>query len=358
CTAAPPAAAGTLFIGGRGQLRALSAADLSSRGQLQVPGQILGGVWNASRQRLDLLIGGANAPTAAVVAVDPVRWQVLARRKLEATPVALTLDPQEQKVYVIATDNAGAGRLLVLDAGSLAVRQRAGVGRDPAALTLGIHGTSLLVASRGDASVAQLSLPSLTPQWRTQVSAPPRQLLVLPFGHKAFALCGNMVAVLDTSTGGLLTYLPAGPAAQSMVLKPDGGELYVSSADGTVSAIATGTNEVVAAMAAGLGAGGLSVAPDGSVLYVGNAQAATVSVINLESRKTVAVVRVGEQPGRMALSRDHRLLFVADSGSNDLAVVRSNLDPASPNTLLTLLPSPPQPLLLLAAPVERWERAR
>lgn len=333
-----------MFIGGDGQLRALSATDLSSQAQVQLPGPVVNGVWDPLRQRLDLLVGGG---ARAVLAFAPAPWHMTERRNLGTEPEALLLDRRQRTLFV-ATGGPGApGQLLVLDAGSFAVQRSAATPPQPTALTLDPDGTRLLLASAGNSSVSQFTL-DLHRQWETRLTAPPRQLLRLPYGHKAFALCGDLVAVLDTDTGALLTYLQVGPNAQQLVLKPDGGELYATSASGTVSAIDTGTNEVVAAMAGGLGAGAMAVAADGLSLYIGNAQAGTVSVLSLDNRSTVAVVRVGEGPANLELSVDGRLLFVADHGSDDLAVVRSNLDPTNPNTLLTLLPSPPDPAMVLA----------
>ncbi|MGH9484943.1 MAG: YncE family protein, partial [Terriglobales bacterium] len=101
-------------------------------------------------------------------------------------------------------------------------------------------------------------------------------------------------------------------------------------------------NEVSATMPAGLGAGAMAVSPDGAALYVANAAAGTVTVIALAERSQQAVIRVGQDPAALTLGALGRLLFASDAGSDDVAAIRAQ-DATSPNSLITLLPSPPTP---------------
>ncbi|HUX67111.1 MAG TPA: YncE family protein [Terriglobales bacterium] len=346
-------AGGTVWVAGNGQLRALRLPDLGAAGELRLAGPLVASSYDARRHRLDLLVGGA-APALEAIAAGAPRLE--AQRSLALQPAALALDSAGQRLYLAGTAPGGGGRVWALAAATLRVEARLAVAGQPRALALSADGRRLLLASDARPALRLIALAGWRPLARLALNQAPRQLVVLPYGHKAFVLCGDTVAVVDTDSGALLCYLPVGPGAQRLLLKPDGGELYVSNASGTVSAINTTTNEVSDTMAAGLGAASMAVAADGSTLYVGNAAAGTVSVINLDNRKAIAMVRVGEQPASLALSPGGRLLLVADAGSDDVAVVRSNQDPANPNTLLTLLPSPPAPQwvrALAAAPAGR-----
>ena len=352
CSRAIPAApaGGTVWVAGTGEVRALRLPDLSALRQQPVGGPVVGSATDARRQRFDVLVGGT-APALLALAAAAPRPQ--ARRRLGFEPAALVLDAAGQRAYVAGVAGDGGGRVWAVAADSLQVVAQMAVAGQPRALALSADGKRLLLASDRRPALRLIELASWRQVATLALAQAPRQVVSLPYGHKAYVLCGDTVAVVDTATDGLLCYLPVGPGAQRMLLKPDGGELYVSNASGTVSAINTSTNEVSDTMAAGLGAAGMAVAPDGSVLYVANATAGTVSVINLDNRKATAMVRVGERPASLALSPNGLLLLVADAGSDDVAVVRSNQDPANPNTLVTLLPSPPAPGLvrtLAAAP--------
>lgn len=287
------------------------------------------------------------APANALVLLDPAHLQRRLRLGLDFTPAALASAPAG-RVVVAGQDAAGWGRLALVDVGRARVAAEARVGRQPSALALAPDGSRLLLADSLTRSVSVLDAASLRRLALINLDFPPSQLTSLPYGSQVFALGPDQVAALDWRRGGLLCDLPVGSHPQAMVLKPDGGELYVSNAGGTVSVIDTSTDVVSATLPAGAGASGLAVAPDGSTLYVANTAAGTVSALDLATRSQLAVVRVGEQPASLVLGAGGGYLFVADRASNDVAVVRSNRDPNNPNTLVTLLPAPAQPRALLA----------
>ena len=340
-SAAPAPPPGFVFVAGQDQLRELDALSLAARGQWRLSGDFVAAGLDTRGRRLELLLGGGvNALEALPLAANgsarmgnPV--------SLGLAPAGFVLDHAQVKAYVAGmTDNGG--EVAQVDLARGVVTRRMSVGRNPTGVVLNAAGTLLLVGSSADASITVAIPETLHRLRRIGLHAPPRQLVSLPFGDKAFALCGDEVAVIDARTGDLLTYLPVGPRAQALQLKPDGGELYVSNAAGTVSVIDTGSNVVSGTMAAGLGAGAMTVSPDGATLYVANADAGTISVIDLGTRSMLAVVRVGERPTSLELGAGGEYLFAADSGSGDLAVVRTNQDPTNPNTLVTLAPAPPQ----------------
>lgn len=349
--AASAAAAGHIYIAGSGQLRAVDAGTLTAQGQLSLPGPVVAAAMDNStafhRQRLDLLLGG-DAPALVSVAMGEAPLRVVARRGLDVSPVALRLDAADEHAYILGGYGTGPGKLIGIDLASGRIAGEVMTGDQPADLALTGDGTLLAVANAGSHTVGVYSLPALKGVSAIALNAAPTQVLGLSYGRKLFALCGDTVAVIDLGQRQLLTYLPVGPEAQQMLAKPDGGEVYVSNASGSVSVINTSTNEVATTMPAGLGAGAMAVAPDGSALYVANARAGTISVLSLADRTMLAVVHVGEKPSRLQLGTSGEFLFAADTGSDDLAVVRSNRDPANPNTLVTLLPSPPQATLLMA----------
>ncbi len=323
-----------LLATGSGQLQVINAQTLELRNQFRLPGPVTAGVVNPERGELDLVTAGAS-PAWLALAAGGVR----ARHELAMQPVAEVLNAAGTIAFVLG-NAAGHGRLLTLDAASGRVRAERNLNPLAAALALLPHGT-LAVAVAQPAGLLLVSATSLDPLHRIPLATPPRQVLALPYGHKAFVLCATTVAAVDTQIPGLLSYLRPGDLPQHMALKPDGGELYVSNASGSVSVINTSTNEISGAIPAGAGAGALAVAPDGSSLYVANAAAGTVSVIALADRSLHALVRVGQQPRALALDRAG-MLFVSDAASDDIAVIRTQ-DPRNPNTLITLLASPPHP---------------
>ena len=76
------------------------------------------------------------------------------------------------------------------------------------------------------------------------------------------------------------------------------------------------------------------VSPDNSLLYVANARAQEVTVYSIDEGRRIGSIHVGDGPGALAFSAAGHLLFVADSRSGDIAVVRT-----STQSLFTLLPA-------------------
>jgi len=334
-----------LYVAGGNELRAVGVEDLKTVGSVPLAGPVVAGV--AQGQSLQLLIGGAEP---AWMELDTKTQRVLRRQRLDFVPVAMAAGAHAGEVYILGNRagqahllgwNTGGGRLGASGFAGRAVALAAGRNDNRPLLLAGVDQPPQLVVTdpKGLQVLGRVGL----------VSAP-RQVLALPYGHKAFVLCGSTVAVVDTALPGLLTYLRLGRDPQWMLLKPDGGELYVSNADGTVSVVNTTTNEVSDTMAAGLGAGAMAVDAGGNFLYVANATAGTVSVISIADRRTQAVIHVGQQPRSLALDPAGLLLFAADAVSDDVAVMRSSQDPGSPNSLLTLLPSPGAPTYVAVVP--------
>lgn len=330
--AARSAAAHVLIVTGGTELQAVNTQDLQLRAQLRLPGPVVATAMNPERNELLLVTAGTN-PYWLKIGSDGSH--VLQRRALTAMPAAMVIHGKQG--YVVGSNGTGSWV------------QPFGPARWAAAWPLPGQAVALALTPQGALAMAATQPSSLvladpdTHRWRRiDLTSPPRQVVTLPYGHKAFVLCATTVAVIDTQIPGLLAYLPLGQQPQQMLLKPDGGELYISNAGGSVSVINTSANEVSGTIPAGLGAGAMAIGAGGVNLYVANAEAGTITVISTAGRTVQAVIHVGQDPRALALDPDGLLLFAADAGSDDVAAMRAQ-DPANPNSLITLLPSPPNP---------------
>ncbi|MGH9467986.1 MAG: hypothetical protein ACRD1Y_11590 [Terriglobales bacterium] len=371
------AAPEVVVVAGSGQLQAIGTQALSLKAQTQLGGRVAAGVVNPATHLLDLAVAG---PAPAWLALDPATLRIRARRALGLQPTSIVYDaggmdrhgsPRGTE-YVAGANGSGGGRLIALDAATGRLRGQWTLPGPAVAMALTpARQLAVAISQPPELLLAEVPFRPLTgagpgvatprdplhawpgrgpggPEpgsrvWRAvALDATPRQVVSLPYGHKVFVLCAKTVAAVNTQVPGLLVYLPLGEQPGQMVLKPDGGELYVSNAGGSVSVITTSANEVSGTIPAGLGAGAMAVTPDGTTLDVANAQAGTISVINLAARTVEAVIHVGQEPDALALVGGGALLFASDGGSNDVAVIRGR-DPQNPNTLITLLPSPPDP---------------
>ena len=128
-----------------------------------------------------------------------------------------------------------------------------------------------------------------------------------------------------------------------MILKPDGGELYVISPESHgLQVINTETHEVGDFVVIGdtPTRGVLSV--DAGILYVTDATANRVTAVDINNRRVIRTINgrellisAGQTPDAIRFDPEENLLLVVNKGSSDLSVIRARLGDQS---LLTMIP--------------------
>jgi YVTN family beta-propeller protein len=167
----------------------------------------------------------------------------------------------------------------------------------------------------------------------------------------------NSVAVIDLAAGAVVGHLPCGLAPYDIRLSPDGATAYVSNwggrpprpgdltansagtqvvvdargvaVGGTVSILDVAAQKELAQLDTGRHAADMALTRDGRLLYVANANDDTVTVIDTAARKARASILVrpeadtpyGSASNALCLSADERTLYVANGGNNAVAVV-------------------------------------
>jgi sugar lactone lactonase YvrE len=79
------------------------------------------------------------------------------------------------------------------------------------------------------------------------------------------------------------------------------------------------------------------ISADNSSLWVTNFGADSAAMYSIDDGHVEASVRTGSHPDSIAFSADEHLLLIADSGSADVAVIRTQSKDGP--TLFTMLPS-------------------
>ena len=128
-----------------------------------------------------------------------------------------------------------------------------------------------------------------------------------------------------------------------MLLKPDGGELYVISPESHgLQAINTWTHEVGDYVVLGDSPTRGILSADASLLYVTDATAGRVTAVDIYNRRVIRnangrelLISVGQSPDAVRFDPDENLLLVVNHDSGDLAVIRARFDNQS---LLTMIP--------------------
>jgi YVTN family beta-propeller protein len=135
------------------------------------------------------------------------------------------------------------------------------------------------------------------------------------------------------------------------VIGPKDGMLYVTTElDKSISIIDPKTLKIVGTIPTGQPESHmLAITPDGKRGYTANVGPGTVSVLDMENRKTITVIPVSGEVQRIAVSTDGKLAFTSDQTKPQLVVI----DTAS-NKVKTWIPLPAAGYGTATTPDGRW----
>jgi YVTN family beta-propeller protein len=135
------------------------------------------------------------------------------------------------------------------------------------------------------------------------------------------------------------------------IFGPKDGMLYVTTEiDKTISIIDPKTLKIIGTIPTGQPESHmLAITADGKRGYTANVGPGTVSVLDMQGRKTLAVIPVSSQVQRIAVSVDGSMVFTADQSKPQLAVIDT-----STNKVKAWVPLPAPGYGSAATPDGRW----
>jgi YVTN family beta-propeller protein len=342
----------------------------------------------------------ANRGSRSVAAVDLNRFQVRTQIPLEAAPSAIIARPDAARPRAFALAPT-AGAVYEIDAASLSVRRRARLGGHVAALRFAPAGNALWALCREPAALVEIALDGLRPARRIPLPAPPDSFEIGADGRAAVAsLQARSISLVSLTRGVVERSMAAGAEPSLLRFQPDGRQLIVGSApersliifdvptgktivrlplpiaprnfcfdvvDGAeggqlfvsgegmdaVVIVFPYTTEIDQTVLAGHAPGPMAVTDTSpSYLLVSNPDSNSVTVLDVNSRKLVAVVQVGQGPGQIVITPDRpqQYALVLNEKSGDMAVIRlvKFAEPWArrnwPASLFTLIPVGEEPV--------------
>jgi YVTN family beta-propeller protein len=209
--------------------------------------------------------------------------------------------------------------------------------------TTGSPGGVLLVANKGDRS-----LGIIDPADDRQVAAVPEngvtghEVIASPDGKTAYVPIygdsgvgkpgsngSNMVAI-DIASRKIVGNLDFGHGVRPHCAQfgPKNGLLYVSTElDNTISIIDPKALKIIGSVPTGQPESHMFViSHDGSRGYTANVGPGTVSVLDLNTRKTLKVIPISSVTQRISISVDDKTVFTSDQSKPRLAVIRTATD--------------------------------
>ena len=224
----------------------------------------------------------------------------------------------------------------------------------------------LLVANKGDHTISIVD-----PELGRQIATVPEngitghELVASPDGRTAFVPIygnsgvgrpgtnGQKIEVIDLATHKIIREIDLGHGVRPhcAVFGPKDQLLYITTElDKTVSIIDPRTLKVVGVIPTTQPESHmLAISHDGKRGYTANVGAGNVSVLDLEARKTIAVITTAPVTQRISISRDDSMVFTADQTKPQLAVI----DTAT-NKLKTWIALPAVGYGTASTPDGRW----
>ena len=226
-------------------------------------------------------------------------------------PAHVIVDAKGKLAYVT---NSEDDDVLVIDVAKQKIVGKIDTGKFPHGLRLSPNGREIYVANVNDNSVSVIDVAQSREVTRIPVGKAPVQVGFTPDGGRAYVSLRdeNNVAVIDTIERKKIATIAVGRNPIQVFVTPDGRSVYVANQgteadpDDTVSVIETAGNRVVATIVTGRGAHGVVVSDDGTRAFVTNIVDDTVSVIDVTTRKVTDHFKVGKGPNGITFGRTSR----------------------------------------------------
>ena len=307
----------------------------------------------------------ANQESRSVALVDLTNFRRLPPIRLDAAPSLVRAHPARPKGFALTP---ATGTLYEIDAATFSLSRRVRAADEAVSMKFDPSGKALWLLARKPAALVPIPLDSLRPGRPIRLPAPPddfdlsadgraavvsRQARSLTFASLEQGTVERTVAapteptsvcfqfdgkqVIAASATDRSVTIFGGPAGKAIVRLPlpfaprrfcfnsNGGQLFLTG-DGmdAVAIVYPYQTEVAETILAGRAPDAMATTgPEaGSYLLVTNPTTNSVTVINIDDRRLVSVVEVGQEPRGILITPDSQYALVLNQKSGDLAVIR------------------------------------
>ena len=307
----------------------------------------------------------ANQEGQAVAAVDLESFTVTRHIHLDGKPAQVAANPGGGRVYALTPGN---GTIHEIRTETLTFSRKLQVAQTTVGMRLAKDGRTLFVLCGEPKRLTAISLDSLRVSSETPLAAIPTDLDVSEDGHyigvsfgaeqavsiiragdrrpaglirskgsigavrfrgdSKVLICADttrrVLTLYDVAARAAIVDLPLAVRPDRLCFTQDGGQLFVTGdgADVVVIVFPYYTPEVDETVPAGHGPGAMATSAAPAYLFVANPASGDVSILDIESRKVVAVTPAGTNPNYIAITPDNKYALVLNETSGDIAVIR------------------------------------
>ncbi len=306
----------------------------------------------------------ANQEGQAIAAVDLTAFVVAKHIRIDGQPKSVLAHPTREAIYALGLGN---GSIYEVDPAKLAFRRKVtlagdlvdlqltdtgelwALARSPRQLmlldpdtlrptkqlTLPAEPVALALAQREPWAIIlyEQAPPTLIDRRQPSIAAKidlPHRATIARFQANGKALLfgareARMLSIYELPSRQLLTHLPLALEPERFCFKPDGGQLFITGKGlDAVVIVYPYRGEVAETVLAGHEPGEMAAAstPDVDYLFIASPSRSDVSVLDIVTHKTVAVVSVGKDPAFLTITPDNQYALVLNQASGDMAVLR------------------------------------
>jgi len=302
----------------------------------------------------------ANQEGGAVAAVDLGVLAVARHIPIEGAPTEVTAATKRPSVYAL-TPQTGSVHEIQID--TLRLARKLGVASQAITMALSADEQSLFVLAREPRTLVAVALDSFKTAWKLPLPDEPVGMALSPDGKTAAVtsvravhlvdlearrlsaplgqgdygpvmfhdtegktlLAGNrgerVVSAYSVKAQRLITHLPISVRPDQFCLNRDRGQLFVTGEgmDAVVVIYPYNTPQVGDTVLAGHAPGAMDVSED--LLFVASPLSGDVSILSIATRKVIAVVPVGSDPGFIRVTANDQYALVLNRKSGDVAIL-------------------------------------
>ncbi len=279
--------------------------------------------------------------TGSIHEIQFYRLSVARKLAVAASAVSMTLSPDEKALFVLARQPRA---LIAMDLDRFQPAWSVPLPEEPGELVLSADGkVAAITSARGvwlvDLAVRRARGPVLEGEFGSAVFRGDGNLLI------AANRGARMLSLIDLPSGRLVTHLPLPLRPDYLCVSQDTGQLFVTGEGmDAVVIVYPYQTEIGETVLAGHAPG--AMAASDTLLFVVSPQSADVNILEINSRKVIAVVPVGTEPRAVVVTPDNRYALVLNRKSGDVAILRASTAATKQFkwTLLTMIPVGEQPV--------------
>jgi len=257
--------------------------------------------------------------TGTIFEIDVASLAISRHARAGTNAVSMQFDPDGNAIWVLYREPAA---LVEFPCDALRSRRQLALGMPPDGFNISPNRRAAIASNAGQ-SVLIASLDRTAVENTVRLAAAPslvsfqqKGLQIIAASHSA-----QNLTIIEAVSGRVLVVLPVPIRPRHFCFSADEGQLFVTGQGrDAVVIVYPYTTEIGETILAGRSPAGMAVV--NNILLVTNPETNTVTALDIDTRKLLAVIEVGQEPREILITPDNQYALVLDQKSGDLAVIR------------------------------------